>query len=547
MDDTSLFGSALAVPSPSDDRIPGTKGRQTSLFSDSGDLFSSSSYKSTSRNHLKTHATESHTPKFDPLFIHNSVASDLPSFEDSIDGVSSDSSERTKTSDVNTKAETNKANALIDNLLKDDLFSASTESNTSFLPKSKVNLADDEQSMQGSRSLFDEKQKDDIFSFSGESENSSLNVASQSVPKTGKKTKTTTDENVYDVFKPSTESKILQKSEINKIPEFDSLFDGQRKDVLFSDSSQAQEVSANKSIDDDLFSRSTDGKKSDSSKSTTVITQIPKRNTDSVFESLANSKVDLFNASIEDGTSRKEKSKDDDFSKKSDKSNIDPDFVSKPKGDVLKSNKPGTNLFITSKTAEINPVHPLVGDDNIFGQDHSSTHKASKADPLSDRRNEEDLSNSLIKESIKSEKKISATNTKPGTDQFFDQKPKAVIFGEPVDHKKSSSKKVNVIEDNDEDDIFKSGGRPFLSPPPFDFEDSDEFITQSSSKTANEDIFDDGDDIFAPTSSKKKKNEIKRNVGSSKVDQKNDKQVKLNKTFYTKKPGILFVGVTWQK
>ncbi|CAB4019785.1 Hypothetical predicted protein, partial [Paramuricea clavata] len=481
MDDTSLFGSDLVTPPASHERLTGTKGGHTSLFSDSEDLFSSSSYKAPAKHNLESHTTQSRTSKFDPLFIHNSMSSDLPSFEDSIDGIPSDDIESKKDS-LSTKAQgnENKTDSLFSNRQKDDLFSTSTESDSSFLPKSNIVQHG---SAQKSKSLFDEKPKDDLFSLSTESESSiapKRKVVPQNVPKPGK----TTDKkaNVDDLFNQSSESNISQMAKPNKKSEIDSIFDTKPKDDLFSPSESdisqktkpKEDVSAKKTIKskpdpvsdskpiDDLFSQSTDSTISEKGKS-----KSQKSSANPLFDSP--SKDDLFSQST--------KPKEDISAKKKEKSTVDPLFDNKPKDDLF------------SQSVESNKSEQAKSD-------------------------------------------LSATkNQKPETDPLFDSKPKGDIFSKSVESDKSSSQKVAVIEDDDdedEDDLFRPNSRPLFSPPPLDFDSevsaSGDFSTQSKSKAMSDDIFNDDDDIFAPKSNKKKDSENKTDKEKTKVDKKNDKE-----------------------
>ena len=271
IDDTSLFGSDLTGSSASYEPLIGDKGGQTSLFSDSGDLFSSSSFKAPAKKQVP-HAKQSHSSKFDPLFIHSMSASALPSFEDSIDGplTQPPEAENRKGSSTNTKTQTEKTikDPLVDNPLKDDLFNTSTESENSFFPKQKVdNRAsnNEQEAKQMSKSLFDEESKDDLFSLSNESESSILpktKVVQENLP--GPKITNTESlvdkKSPDDLFRQSTENNII--SQKAKPPEEISWTKTQesKTDSLFESKQQ----------DDDIFGDSVESKKS-SSKKTKVI------------------------------------------------------------------------------------------------------------------------------------------------------------------------------------------------------------------------------------------------------------------------------------
>ena len=496
MDDTSLFGSNLAPPTASNERLAGTTGGQPSLFSDSSDLFSSSSYKSSTKDKLKSHTTQSQASKFDPLFIHNSMSSDLPSFEDSVDGISSDSAKDKKGNVSNLQGNKNKADALFNDPLKDDLFSTSTESDSSFLPNSNIgnHVSNEQESAQKSKSVVDKKQKDDLFSLLTESESSIIQkseVVPQSVPKPDDTKKSSVEKKtIDDLFNQSTESNISQKARRKEKSDIDSLFENKPND--------------------DLFSRS------------------------------------------DNDISSKMKPKEDVSAKKTQNVKTDPLFNSKPNDDLLSEL---TNSIISKKekpstaktTSQTSSVDPLTNDD-LFNQPTKSDtlqkseqkedfsaqqDETSKGDPLfNNNKPKNDLESNITEQAKPS---LSATKSpNQEIDPIFDSKPKDNPFSQSGESNKSSSQKVQVVEDDDddEDDLFKPN-RPLFTPPPLDFDfevgASGDF-TEKISKTVSDDIFNDDDDIFAPKASRKKvsNNKAEEKTKSKKTnDQEETVQVML--------------------
>lgn len=294
MDDTSLFGSDLAGPPTTG--VTGTRGGQTSLFSDSDDLFSSSSYHAPQKYNQKPHTTQSRTPKFDPLFIHNATASALPSFEDSVDGISSDDTVTESQKDIvtNTESDKSKTDPLFQSPLKDDLFNMSTESDISFLPKSNVvenHVSNEQITTQKSESSFDGKSKDDLFSLSTESESSILQKT-RNVPKPSQRT-TKTDslfdkKSNDDLFSQSTESDISQKAKPSEdVPAMKN--EKSKPDLLFDRTQK-----------DDIFSQSVESDKAVSQKAKP--TEEPRTNEQPKSDSLVATKAkdDLFSQSVKD-------------------------------------------------------------------------------------------------------------------------------------------------------------------------------------------------------------------------------------------------------
>jgi hypothetical protein len=507
MDDTDLFGSDLSTTSASHERLAGTKGGRTSLFSDSDDLFSSSSYKAPVRNNVKPNPTQSNTSKFDPLFIHNSMTS-----EDSVDGIPNDGADSKKDNVSNRKTQEKITDPLFDNSLKDDLFSTSTESDSSILPKS--NITKDHKSKQNStqksKTLFDEK--DDLFGLSTESESSvsrKTEVVPQSVPKAEKETKPVDDKkaDVDDLFNQSTESDDSKKAKRNQKSEIDSLFDTKTDDDLFSKSGGSG-ISPKPKAREDV-----------------VGTQTQNSKTDLHFDTKQNE--DLFGQSTDSTLSEKEKPA---ASVPKNESSANPIFDSPPKDDLFSKTsqkaKPKENLLPKKKEETL---FDSKSQDDLFNQSVENN-KADQAKP--------DIS---AKEDQK---------TQP--DPLFDSKAKDDLAGQGVEVKKSSSQKVQVVDDDDddEDDLFKPNSRLF-SPPPLDFDSdvnaSGDFAAPSKPKAVSDDIFNDDDDIFAPKSTKKKENENKADKEKTKVDTKNEKEsVQVRYVFIT---AILFIfiRITWKQ
>ena len=498
MDDTSLFGSNLAVPTASNERLTGATAGKPSLFSDSSDLFSSSSYKSTTKDKQKSHATQSQTSKFDPLFIHNSMSSDLPSFEDSIDGISSDNA-KTKKDNISK----NKTDTLFKDPLKDDLFSTSTESDSSFLPKSSVDsrVSTEQESEQKSKSVLDKKQKNDLFGLSTESESSFLqksDVVPQMVPTPGSTKKFSVEkETKDDLFTQSTDSNKSEKTRPKEKSDIDSLFENKRND------------------DDDLFGRSDSNIPSKVKPKEDVSAKAPKNlETDPLFDSKPNDEV--FSASTDSMISKKEKSN---VAKQS----TSPD--------------PLRNDDLFSKSSKSDTSQKPMLKDNILTQEDEK----SKSDPLLNSKPKDDLFDQSIGSNISEPVKpdlSAAKSPNAEIDPIFNSKPKDNLFSQSVESNKSSSQKAKIKEeddddDDDEDDLFKPSSGPLFSPPPLDFDSevsfSGDFTTQKKSKAAD-DIFNDDDDIFAPKSSKKKDNDNKteENTKSKKTnDQEENVQVML--------------------
>ena len=496
MDDTSLFGSNLAVPTASNERLTVATAGKPSLFSDSSDLFSSSSYKSTTKAKQKSHTTQSQTSKFDPLFIHNSMSSDLPSFEDSIDGFSSDNA-KTKKDNISK----NKTDTLFNDPLKDDLFSTSTESDSSFLPRSSIDsrVSTEQESEQKSRSVLDKKQKDDLFGLSTESESSFLqksDVVPQMVPTPGSTKKSSVEkETKDDLFTQSTDSNKSEKTRRKEKSDIDSLFKNKRND------------------DDDLFGRSNSNIPSKVKPKEDVSAKTPQNlETDPLFDSKPSDEV--FSGSTDSMISKKEKS---DVAKQSTSADPLDDLLSK-------SSKSDTSQKPTLK-------------DNILTQEDEK----SKSDSLLNSKPKGDLFDQSIGSNISEPVKpdlSAAKSPHAEIDPIFNSKPKDNLFSQSVESNKSSSQKAKIKEeddddDEDEDDLFKPNSGPLFSPPPLDFDSevsvSGDFTTQRKSKAAD-DIFNDDDDIFAPKYNKKKDNDNKteENTKSKKTnDQQENVQVRL--------------------
>lgn len=519
MDDASLFGSNLAVPTMSHDRLDGVKGGQPSLFSDTDDLFSSSSYKAPAKNHQISHTSQSNYSKFDPLFIHNTMASDLPSFEDSIDSIPGDVTVR-KDNAPNTKKNIDKTDPLSSNSLKDDLFATSTESDGSFLPKSDVEKRVPK-NKQNTAEKIKERSKDDIFSVSTDREGSVLQQSH-------KKSNDDLFSQSHDIPK---KTKAKKSETENKKSKTDLLFDTEPKD--------------------DLFTKSTESNRSQKSMPTEKLSTTKSRNTkvDPLFDS--QSQNDLFNQSTESDRSQKTEPVDK-VSTKSQESKTDPLFDSQPKNylfsksadsdivpegkqiddvsaaksvglnvDPLLSSKQKVDLFSQSTQSDIQP--------NIEPDISGSTKQIPESDPLFHGKPRDDLFSQSIESNV-SQNNTSDHSTKKNekAGPLLGYTPKDDIFSRSAESNKSSSQKVQVnkFEDDDEDDIFKPNNKALFSPPPLDFDSevsaSGEFSAQSNAKTVSDDIFGDDDDIFAPKSTKKK--DSVKSPEKTKRDMKDEKK-----------------------
>ena len=150
------------------------------------------------------------------------------------------------------------------------------------------------------------------------------------------------------------------------------------------------------------------------------------------------------------------------------------------------------------------------------------------------------VENEKLKENVpKVEKQKTAIKTT--TESLFHDSAKDDLFGRSIeDTKPSSQKVVSLIEDEDEDDLFKSSSRPLFSPPPLDFDSeasaSGDFSISQKPKPPSDDFFSEDSkfeaDIFAPVSSAVKVNEKKKEKENKKEDQEKGDLNKVCCSFY---------------
>ena len=455
MDDTSLFGSSLTAPS--NDALPGNKGAQSSLFDDSSDLFSSSSYRAPKQKNLTSHTTQSHAGKFDPLFLHNAMASDLPSFEDSIDGISSDA-RNDKTERPNTEGRTDKSDSIFNTPPKDDLFSISTESESSFLPKSdtKNRSSNQQETEHKPKTLFDESPTDDLFSISSENKSSTLQKVEgipAIAPKANNKTKSSSvlDKKANDdLLNQSIESNASQKEKPKQKSEIDSLFDTKPKDDLFNQSRSdilptvkpREDVSAKKGQnsksdslfdrlppEDDIFSKSTATESSRMAAPNETLSAKKNRTDedDLLFDNKP--KDDLFKISVDSNVSQQAKLDD---------SKTGPIFDSNPKDDVFKKSSSQKvkviendddddedDLFKPSSKPLFSPP-PLESDSEVTASGEFSAQSKSK--PVSDDIFNDDDDIFAPKSSQKKNDEIKNELEKPTLENVNDNEENKVMY-----------------------------------------------------------------------------------------------------------------------
>lgn len=244
MDDTSLFGSNLIDGSTSYERVPARKSGHTSLFSDSGDLFSSSSYQKPFKRNEKPNITQSRGSKFDPLFIHNSMVSDTSTFEDSVNSVDGTKQNKDNESSSSKSRHEKVTKDVFNASLKDELFDASLKNAS--LSKSK-NLGN----QVTSAISVNQKPNNDIFS-------GLLNDNEEDVPLGNNNSETVSTKSIPG------KSNFPRNWKSNSTRS-DSLFGSQRHEDLFSNSES--DVNKNALAKKNLFSQLPENKGSQKSKS----------------------------------------------------------------------------------------------------------------------------------------------------------------------------------------------------------------------------------------------------------------------------------------
>ncbi|XP_046852963.1 WASH complex subunit 2-like isoform X2 [Xenia sp. Carnegie-2017] len=244
MDDTLLFGSNLIDGSTSYERVPARKSGHTSHFSDSGDHFSSSSYQKPFKRNEKPNITQSRGPKFDPLFIHNSMVSDTSTFEDSVNSVDGMKQNKDNESSSSKSRDEKVTKDVFNASLKDELFDASLKNDS--LSKSK-NLGN----QVTSAISVNQKPNNDIFS-------GLLNDNEEDVPLGNNNSETVSTKSIPG------KSNFPRNWKSNSTRS-DSLFGSQRHEDLFSNSES--DVNKNALAKKNLFSQLPENKGSQKSKS----------------------------------------------------------------------------------------------------------------------------------------------------------------------------------------------------------------------------------------------------------------------------------------